>query len=160
MLCLRSWIDKDIIYENNDELVQILGKDLVHQVHECCGCVRQSKGHDDELIQSSFGIEDGLKNVLLSNAQLKLACPAINLGEETSSSKLIKEVVNPQHGVLVLHCHHIQLAVINAKPKGTILFGKQYMCCQGNILLRMNSACLTQLSEPASPVTLSKPYGT
>ena len=43
-------VDKNIVDENNDKLIQILTEDSVHKVHKRCGGVCESEGHHRELI--------------------------------------------------------------------------------------------------------------
>jgi hypothetical protein len=43
MLFLVLGVDQDIINEHHDKLIQILHKDLVHQVHEVGRCIGQTK---------------------------------------------------------------------------------------------------------------------
>ena len=51
-----------------------------------------------------------------------VARPQINLRKVLCTLKLIKQVIYPRKRILVFNCHLIQLSVINAQSKCTILF--------------------------------------
>ena len=55
-----------------------------------------------------------LRDVTLSNLHLMIARSEINLGEILGTSELIKQIINPWQGVLVLDGDCIQVSVINA----------------------------------------------
>ena len=46
--CLRIY--QDVIQEDNDEVVQVVGKYVIHQVHKLGRGIRDSKGDDKELV--------------------------------------------------------------------------------------------------------------
>src|SRR5436853_3376410 len=73
VVSLGSRIDEYVVYEDYDELVQVVVEDPVHQVHESCWCVRQAERHDDKLIKSTSGTKSSLRDVLLPNEQLVIA---------------------------------------------------------------------------------------
>jgi hypothetical protein len=39
-------IYKNVVNEYHDKLVQLRHEDGVHEIHEVCRCIHQSKGHD------------------------------------------------------------------------------------------------------------------
>ena len=43
-------IYQNVIQEDNNEVVQVVGKYVIHQVHELCWGIRDSKRNDEELI--------------------------------------------------------------------------------------------------------------
>ena len=90
VLSLGGWIDKDIVHEDDDELIEIDVKDPVHQIHERRWGIRQSEGHNNELIESTAGTKSCLRNILLPDSQLVVPSPQVNLREATSSPKLVK----------------------------------------------------------------------
>ena len=49
MVCIIMFtvgINKDVIYEDYDEHVQVLLEHIVHQVHKGCWGIVKTKGHD------------------------------------------------------------------------------------------------------------------
>jgi hypothetical protein len=61
MIFFSLGIDQDVINEDNDKLVQIRHEYRVHQVHEMCKSIGESKRHNQILIQSISGGESGLR---------------------------------------------------------------------------------------------------
>jgi hypothetical protein len=52
MFFLILRVDQYIIYEHHDELVQIVHKYLVHQIHKVGWCISQYKRHHRILVQT------------------------------------------------------------------------------------------------------------
>jgi hypothetical protein len=46
MITIILGIDQDVVDEYHDELIKILYKHLVHQIHEVGRCIGQAKRHD------------------------------------------------------------------------------------------------------------------
>ena len=93
----------------------------IHYVHEVCGSIRESKGHHSELKLPIPSHESCLWNITLSNLHLMIARSEINLGDILGSSKLIKQIINPRQGVLVLDGDCVQVPVINTHSHRAIL---------------------------------------
>jgi hypothetical protein len=72
--------------------------------------------------------------VLFLDSQLVVSRSQIYLREHPNTLQLIKQVIYSWEWVPVLHRHFIQLTIINAKMKGTILLlYKQYRSSQGKL---------------------------
>ena len=50
-----------------------------------------------------------------------IAQPQIDLREELRTLKLVKQIIYPRKRILILNYHLVQLSVINAQSKCTIL---------------------------------------
>jgi hypothetical protein len=50
MITIILGIHQNDIDEYHEELIKILHKNLVHQIHEVGQCISQAKRHDSELI--------------------------------------------------------------------------------------------------------------
>ncbi|PHU08596.1 hypothetical protein BC332_20456 [Capsicum chinense] len=72
-LRLTVGIDKDIIYEDYDEHVQVLLEHMVHQVHEIINSVGKTNGHDKEFKVSILSTESSFQNVTFSDLELMIA---------------------------------------------------------------------------------------
>ena len=46
--CLQIY--QNVIHEDNEEVVQVVGKYVIHQVHKLCWGIRVSKRDDKELV--------------------------------------------------------------------------------------------------------------
>jgi hypothetical protein len=77
-------IDKDVIEENYHESVQFRHEYQIHQVHEVCRSIYQSKGHDKILEQTIASRESHLRYIFRTNFDRMVARPQINLGEYLS----------------------------------------------------------------------------
>lgn len=70
--------------------------------------------NSDHSESSNFG------NITLLNLQLMITGPKVNLGKDTSTLQLIKEIVNARQRRLFLDGNSIELTVVDAQPKRTI----------------------------------------
>ena len=59
-------------------------------------------------------------NVFVLDSYLMVTIPQVNLGKYLCSFHLIKEVINSQQGIFVLHCEFFQFLVINTQSECTI----------------------------------------
>jgi hypothetical protein len=82
--------DQYIIDEHYDELVQILHKDLVHQINEVGQSISQSKIHHRIVVLTIPQNECSVQNVTFSCLQLILSYSKINLREHTRTIELTK----------------------------------------------------------------------
>ena len=63
-------IYKNVVNENHDKLVQFRHKHRVHKIHEMRWGIGQLKRHDQILIESIFGREGRLGDILSSDLDL------------------------------------------------------------------------------------------
>ena len=66
--CLRIY--QDVVQEDNNEVVQVVGKYVIHQVHKLHQGIRDSKGSDKELVQSQRVLNAVFGNVLFPQRYL------------------------------------------------------------------------------------------
>src|SRR4051812_24376350 len=121
VLSLRTEIDKNVVYKNDHKLTKIRLADPMHQVHEYCRCVGQTKRHDPELKLTVSSPECSFRNVGLSHPQLMIARPKIDLRETSRTTQLIEQVIDARHRILVLHCNCVQPSVINTQSECAVL---------------------------------------
>jgi hypothetical protein len=98
MLIFIFGVDQDVINEYG-----------VHQVHEMCMSIGESKRHNQVLIQPVPGRECSLRNVFWTDLDLMITRTKIDL----STGKLIKENVDAGQRIFALDCDSIQKSVIN-----------------------------------------------
>jgi hypothetical protein len=113
--------DQYIIDEHYDKLVQILHKDLVHQIHKVGWCISQFKRHHHILVRTIPQNECSLQKVTFSYLQLILSRSKINFREHTCTMELIKKIINHRQRVLVLNDNLIRSSIIHVHPLSTIL---------------------------------------
>jgi hypothetical protein len=93
---------KYVINENHDKLVQLRHEYRVHEVHEMCRCICQSKRHDKILIKPVSRRESRLGDIFITDFNLMIAGTEINLEKHLGSRQLIKQDVDAWERILVL----------------------------------------------------------
>jgi hypothetical protein len=63
VLLFALGVDQDVINEDHDKLVQLWHEHGVHQVHEMCRSIGESKRHNQILIEPVPGEESSLKHL-------------------------------------------------------------------------------------------------
>ena len=121
MLFFILGVDNDVIDEYNHKLLQKLHEYLIHEIHEIGWSIRQTKTHYGVLIQSVTGGESGLRNIRLSDSELVITGPKVDLGEYLSSIHLVKEIFNLGQRILIPDSDVVELAVIHTQTYGTVL---------------------------------------
>jgi hypothetical protein len=113
MLFFIFGVDQDVINEDHDKLVEFRHEYGVHQVHEMCRSIGESKRHNQILIQSIPDGEDSLRNVFRMNLDLVVTQIKIDLGKVFSTGKLIKKNVDAEQWIFILDSDGIQRLVVN-----------------------------------------------
>src|SRR5579883_17639 len=73
MLGFRPRVDKNVVDEDHDKLIQLGHKHRVHQIHEVCWSIGQTKGHHQILITTIAGRKGGLGYVTWPDLYLMVA---------------------------------------------------------------------------------------
>jgi hypothetical protein len=94
MLFFILGVDKDVVNEDHDKLVQLQHKYGVHQVHEMCWSNGESKRHNQILVQPVPGGEGSLRSVFWTDLDLMVTQTKIDLGKDSCTDKLIKKNVD------------------------------------------------------------------
>lgn len=99
---------------------------MIHKGLECRGCIGEAKRHDNELVVAIMGAECGFWNILFIHTNLMITGAEIQLGEESGSMKLVKELINNRDGETVLNSGSVELAVVHTKaPRALFLAYKE-----------------------------------
>ena len=69
--CLRIY--QDVVLEDNDKVVQVVNKYVIHQVHKLCRGIGDSKRNNKELVQAPTSFEHYLRNILFLERYLPIA---------------------------------------------------------------------------------------
>jgi hypothetical protein len=120
MFFLAFGIDENIIDKYHDKFVELRHKHGVHEVHEVSWGIRETKRHHQELVKTIMSGESGFWNVTRSNFDLMVTRMKVNLGENFSSSQLIKKNIDSGKRVLVLDGHCIERSIIHTHSQATI----------------------------------------
>jgi hypothetical protein len=54
-------------------------------------------------------------DVFILNSDLMVSRPQVNLGENCSTSYLVKQIIDPWKGILIINGHLIELSILYAK---------------------------------------------
>jgi hypothetical protein len=106
-------VDQDVINEYHNELVQLWHEHRIHQVHEMRRSIGESKRYDQIFIQPVSGGECCFRYVFWTDLDLMVAWSEVYLGENLSTSQLIKHDINVGKWILILDSDSIQRPVIN-----------------------------------------------
>jgi hypothetical protein len=79
MLFLILGVDQDVINEDHDKLVQLQHEYRVHQVHEMCRSIGESKRHNQILIQPTPSGESSLRDIFWTDLDLMVTRTKIDL---------------------------------------------------------------------------------
>jgi hypothetical protein len=114
MLFFTVGIDQDVVNGDHDKLAQLWHEHGVHQVHEMCRSISESKRHNQILIQPVPGRESSLRDIFRTDLDLIITQTEINLGKDSCTGKLIKENVDAGQRILVLDGDGIQRLVVHS----------------------------------------------
>jgi hypothetical protein len=87
-------VDQNVINKYHNILIQLWHKHEIHHVHKMCRSIGESKRYNQILIQPIPSGECSFRNVLWTNLHLMITKTEINLGEDFSIGKLIKQNVD------------------------------------------------------------------
>jgi hypothetical protein len=72
MLFFTLGIDQDVINEDHNKLVQLRHEHRVHQVHEMCRSIDESKRHNQIFVQPIPAREGSLRDIFQMNLDLMI----------------------------------------------------------------------------------------
>jgi hypothetical protein len=101
MLLFTLRIDQDVINEDHDKFIQLRHEHGVHQVHEMCRSIGESKRHNQILVQPIPGRDDGLRDIFRVDLDLMITRIEIDLGKDSCTDRLIEENIDAGQWILV-----------------------------------------------------------
>jgi hypothetical protein len=113
MLFFTLEIDQYVVNEDHDKLVQLRHEHGVHQVHEMCMIIGESKQHNQILIQLVPGTKGSLRDIFRIDLDLMITRTEIDLRKDSCTDKLIKENIDTGQQILVLNGDGIQRSIVN-----------------------------------------------
>jgi hypothetical protein len=90
---------EDVIKVNNDEGVQMLAEDLVHEALKGGWGIGEAEGDDGEFKVAVTSAEGSLGDVSFGDSDLVVALAEVNLGKDGGTMKPVKHVVHAGKGV-------------------------------------------------------------
>ena len=100
---------------------QHVSKDVIHERLECGGSIAESKEHDGRFKDSHGGNESGFPLILLSDVNVVISPTNVELGEQGGFLHVINEFRDEGEWVGVSDSVGVQVAVVLAWMKGSIL---------------------------------------
>lgn len=97
-------------------------EDFVHQRTESSGCVGQAEGHYQPFERSIPCDARRLLLVPFSNSDLVVSFSKVQLSEEFSMSKPVKQISYQRNWVLVLDGYLVKRPIVYSKAQGPIFF--------------------------------------
>ena len=117
--CLQMY--QDVVQEDNDEVIQVVGKSIIHQLHKMCWGIRDSKGNTKELVQAPPNFERCLQNVFFLQRYLLIPRSNINAALDCGAPQTIKQLLRERKRTSVLDRLFVEPAVVDTKSKTAIL---------------------------------------
>lgn len=113
--------DEDVIKIDDDDGVEFVPEDVVHETHEAGWGVRQSKRKDEELVEAISSSKRGLVDIILMDLDLVVSRAEVDLTEDLGIMESVKQLVDSRQWVCVLDCLFVKGTVINAHAEITFL---------------------------------------
>ena len=107
-------VDEDIVEIDDNKSIKERAKDIVHEVRKGSMCVGEAERHDGELIGAVAGYAGGLRLVSLLDSHLEVPAIQVELGEDPSATKTVKEIIDTGNGAIITNCDAVQAAIIYA----------------------------------------------
>ena len=117
--CLRIY--QNVIQEDNDKVVQVVSKYVIHQVHKLCQGIRDSKRNDKELVEAPTSFERCLRNILFPQRYLPIPGSEINAAIDCGGPQTIKQLLRERKRIPGFDRLFIEPAVIDTKSETAIL---------------------------------------
>jgi hypothetical protein len=113
MLFFIFRVDQDVVNKDHDKLIQLRHEYGVHQVHEMCRSIGQVKRHNQILIQPVPSGQCNFRDAFWKNLDLMITQMEIDLEEDFSTGKFIKQNIDVGQWIFVLDGNDIQRSIIN-----------------------------------------------
>ena len=95
-------VDEDVVKVHDDETVQALPENLLHELHEGGWGVAQSEGKHEELEVAVPGVECRLGDVVRVDADLMVSAPQVQFAEVLRSQELVEQLLDVGQRSIVL----------------------------------------------------------
>jgi hypothetical protein len=86
MISFSFGVDQNVVNEYHNKLIQLWHEHRVHQVHEMCGSISESKRYNQILIQPIPGGECGFRDIFQTDLDLMITRSEFYLGENLLTS--------------------------------------------------------------------------
>ena len=115
-------VDPKIVHVDFQPLLfQHVGEDVIHECLKCGGSIAESEEHDGGFKESHGGNESGFPLILLSDVNVVISPTDVELGEQGGFLHVVNEFQDEGEWVDVSDGVGVQVAVVLAWVKGSIL---------------------------------------
>lgn len=114
MLRFGPRIHQDVIYVNDDEMVEVLLEQFVHVPLEYGWCIYQAIRHYETFVMAGRGHERRLPLISLADPDQVIGAAEIQLGEDPGVSKMLEGGWDEWKGVTVFDCDLVESTVVYA----------------------------------------------
>ena len=126
---LTPRVNEDIINKDDNEQVQVLFENSIHQIHERCRSINSRNDNNNKFMLTIPSSKGCFWNVTISDFELMITRSEVYLCKMASTLNLVKQVINSGDGILILDCDLVQLSIANVHSEGTIfILYEQHWC--------------------------------
>ena len=90
MFLFRSGEYEDVVQKDQDERIQVIRKDIVHQTHELCWGISNPKGNHEEFVVPPARAERSLWDVFLAHWHLPISRSQVDDAEHLGTPQTIE----------------------------------------------------------------------
>src|SRR6266699_5564758 len=120
MLLFVLQVDQDVIYVNNDTLIQQFTKHFVNHCLERGRGIAQPKRHNQVLEKTVFCPESSLPLVALGNPNEVVTVAQIQLREDLCFGHLLSQFCHQRQGSSILHREFVETAEVHTQAERPI----------------------------------------
>jgi hypothetical protein len=117
--------NEDVIQVNDDEGVEVLAENFMHEALEGGWGVGKAKRNHSEFKMAITCTEGSFGDVVRGHADLVVALAKVNFGENGGAVESVQHVVHAGERVGVFDADEVEGTVIHAHPEFPILFANE-----------------------------------
>lgn len=124
--------DEDVVEVDDDEVVQEIAKDVVHESLEGGGSVGETEGHDKGFEVAVASAESGLPLVTFLDPDKVVSPAKVEFGEDLGTAEAVDGFSDEGKGGSVLDGDLVEASVVDTEPQtAVLLFDEEDRCAGG-----------------------------
>jgi hypothetical protein len=120
MLLRRVREDEDIIEIHNDEEINHVLKQVIHEVLELCRGISRAHWHDEPLIGAIPHAKSCKPFMTLSDLNVVVAIVKVNFSINCGAMKAVKELIDEGERIAAFFCNSIKCMIVDTQAKTAI----------------------------------------
>ena len=117
--------DENVVQVYDDEGVEVLAEDFVHEALEGGWGVGEAKRNHGKFKMAIPGTKGSFGDVFRGHSDLVVALAKVNFGEDGGAVESVQHVVHAGEGVGVFDADEVEGTVVHAQPEFPILFADE-----------------------------------